>query len=108
MHTNSAAETITRVMNMGAQPYMITGTFNVIIAQRLGRKLRSEHAIEVNVRELYPERYTSAKQSLLTMQPDALQKEMAMREITPDMVDRFMEHGIAWGPDPEAGQAAFK
>ncbi len=108
VHTNSAAETITRVMNMGAQPYMITGTFNVIIAQRLGRKLRSEHAIEVNVRELYPERYTSAKQSLLTMQPDALQKEMAMREITPDMVDRFMEHGIAWGPDPEAGQAAFK
>ncbi len=108
VHTNSASETITRVMNLGAQPYMITGTFNVIIAQRLGRKLRSDKRVEVNVKNMYPERYSSAKQSLLTMQPESLQREMGMREITADMVDRFMEHWLAWGPDPAAGQSAFK
>jgi general secretion pathway protein E len=35
VHTNSAVETITRVAKMGAEPYMIAGTFNLVIAQRL-------------------------------------------------------------------------
>ncbi|MBO7095226.1 hypothetical protein J6T66_04040 [bacterium] len=35
MHTNSAVETITRVEKMGGEPYMIAGTFNLVIAQRL-------------------------------------------------------------------------
>lgn len=39
IHTNSAAETITRVLNMGIQNFLITATFNCIIAQRLVRKI---------------------------------------------------------------------
>ena len=35
IHTNSSAETITRVLNFGAKPYMIAGTFNLVIAVRL-------------------------------------------------------------------------
>lgn len=39
IHTNSAAETITRVLNMGVQPFLIPASFNIVIAQRLVRKL---------------------------------------------------------------------
>lgn len=39
IHTNSAAETITRVLNMGVQPFLIPASFNIIIAQRLIRRL---------------------------------------------------------------------
>ncbi|GLS82258.1 type IV-A pilus assembly ATPase PilB [Paraferrimonas haliotis] len=39
LHTNSAAETLTRLMNMGVPAYNIAGSVNLIIAQRLGRRL---------------------------------------------------------------------
>ena len=39
IHTNSAAETITRVINMWVKPFLIPASFNVIIAQRLVKKL---------------------------------------------------------------------
>ncbi|MBL4694939.1 type II/IV secretion system protein [Candidatus Gracilibacteria bacterium] len=42
LHTNSAVESITRLINMGVQPYLITSTVEVIIAQRLVRKLMPE------------------------------------------------------------------
>ncbi len=38
LHTNSAVESITRLLNMGVQPYLITSTVELIIAQRLVRK----------------------------------------------------------------------
>ncbi len=39
LHTNSAVESITRIVNMGIQPYLLTSTIELIIAQRLVRKL---------------------------------------------------------------------
>ena len=39
LHTNSAAGTIPRFIDMGAEPFLIISTVNVIIAQRLVRKL---------------------------------------------------------------------
>lgn len=39
LHTNSAAETITRLLNMGVAPFNVATTVNLIIAQRLARKL---------------------------------------------------------------------
>jgi type IV pilus assembly protein PilB len=39
IHTNSSAETITRVFNLGAKAYMLAGTFNVVMAERLARKV---------------------------------------------------------------------
>lgn len=39
LHTNSAVESITRLINMGVQPYLITSTVELIIAQRLVRKI---------------------------------------------------------------------
>jgi type IV pilus assembly protein PilB len=108
VHTNSAAETITRVMNLGAKPYMITGTFNVIIAQRLARKLREDSRIEVNVKTAYPDLYESARQAILTMKADSLERELTMRNIDRTALSNFMEHGMAYGPDPAKGELAFK
>ncbi len=39
IHTNSAVETITRILNMGVPPFLLTATINTIISQRLVRKL---------------------------------------------------------------------
>lgn len=108
VHTNSASETITRVMNLWAKPYMITGTFNVIIAQRLARKLRQDKRIEVNAKESHPALFESAKQAILTMKSDALEQELARRNISRSDLSKFMEGGVAFGADPSLGQDAFK
>ncbi|KXO11201.1 Type IV fimbrial assembly, ATPase PilB [Moritella sp. JT01] len=42
LHTNSAAETLTRLSNMGVPAYNIASSVSLIIAQRLGRRLCSE------------------------------------------------------------------
>jgi type IV pilus assembly protein PilB len=48
LHTNSAAETITRLLNMGVPAYNVATVINLIIAQRLARRLCSckiEHTV---------------------------------------------------------------
>ncbi|MFA6159725.1 MAG: ATPase, T2SS/T4P/T4SS family [Parcubacteria group bacterium] len=42
LHTNSAAGTLPRLIDMGAEPFLVASTANVIIAQRLIRKLCNE------------------------------------------------------------------
>jgi len=44
LHTNSAAGTLPRILDMGIEPYLIASTVNVIIAQRLVRKVCSSCA----------------------------------------------------------------
>lgn len=39
LHTNDSAGALPRMMNMGVEPFLITSSINVIIAQRLVRKL---------------------------------------------------------------------
>ena len=45
LHTNSAAETITRMMNMGVPAYNIASSVSLIIAQRLARRLCTQCSI---------------------------------------------------------------
>jgi len=39
LHTNDAASTITRLLNMGVEPFLVTAALNLVEAQRLLRKL---------------------------------------------------------------------
>jgi general secretion pathway protein E len=39
LHTNDAASTITRLLDMGVEPFLITSTLNAVLAQRLVRRL---------------------------------------------------------------------
>ncbi|MBD9396449.1 type IV-A pilus assembly ATPase PilB [Pseudomonas sp. PDM11] len=49
LHTNSAAETLTRLRNMGVPSFNIATSVNLIIAQRLARKLCGSCKKEVDV-----------------------------------------------------------
>lgn len=46
LHTNSAPQTLSRLMNMGVAPYNIATSVSLIIAQRLARRLCSHCKIE--------------------------------------------------------------
>src|SRR5574341_140416 len=39
LHTNDAPSTITRLLNMGVEPFLVTASTNVIVAQRLARRV---------------------------------------------------------------------
>jgi type IV pilus assembly protein PilB len=68
LHTNDAPATISRLLNMGVEPFLITASVNLVLAQRLARKvcvdckqpLRADkaHLEEVG---LTPEQIASAK-----------------------------------------------
>jgi type IV pilus assembly protein PilB len=42
LHTNDAPSTITRLMNMGIEPFMVTASVNLVLAQRLARRICAE------------------------------------------------------------------
>ena len=42
LHTNDAPSTIHRMLNMGVEPFLVTSSVNLIVAQRLVRKICSE------------------------------------------------------------------
>lgn len=48
IHTNSAVETITRILNMQVPDFLVTSAVNLIIAQRLARKLCQSCKIQIN------------------------------------------------------------
>ncbi|MBL6988916.1 MAG: Flp pilus assembly complex ATPase component TadA [Bacteriovoracaceae bacterium] len=39
LHTNDAPSTVTRLLNMGLEPFLLTGALNVVVAQRLCRRI---------------------------------------------------------------------
>ncbi len=44
LHTNDAPSTVNRLLNMGVEPFLVTSSVNMILAQRLARKVCSECA----------------------------------------------------------------
>jgi type IV pilus assembly protein PilB len=51
LHTNSAAAAIPRMIDMGAEPFLIASTTNVVIAQRLVRRLCGECREEYHMKK---------------------------------------------------------
>ena len=61
LHTNSAAETLTRLANMGVASYNIASSVSLIIAQRLARRLCSrckEEEVNLPAEELLTQGFT--------------------------------------------------
>ncbi|MFA5319368.1 MAG: GspE/PulE family protein, partial [Candidatus Paceibacterota bacterium] len=56
LHTNSAAGTIPRLLDLGAEPFLLVSTLEVIVAQRLVRRLCPEreayHPTEAEIKSL--------------------------------------------------------
>ncbi|MBN2195473.1 MAG: type IV-A pilus assembly ATPase PilB [Polyangiaceae bacterium] len=42
LHTNDAPATISRLLNMGVEPFLITASVNLVLAQRLARRICSD------------------------------------------------------------------
>jgi len=72
VHTNSAAATVTRLIEMGAKDYLVSSTLNGVLAQRLVRKLCPE------CKEAYTPTLEDAKKIL----------------IDPLEIQEFMKHKI--------------
>ena len=49
LHTNDAPSTVSRMLNMGIEPFLITAALNAIVAQRLARRICNECKQEVDV-----------------------------------------------------------
>jgi type IV pilus assembly protein PilB len=68
IHTNSAVETLTRIDNMGVQPFLMASTIECIIAQRLVRKICQECKVED---EIDPSLLEHIKKVTEKIHPDA-------------------------------------
>lgn len=80
LHTNSAAATITRLIEMGAKDYLVSSTITGVIAQRLVRKL-CEHCKE----EYYP---SKEEAELVVINPDEIEKFMKIPIYKPKGCDK--------------------
>ena len=49
LHTNDAPSTISRLLNMGVEPFLVTASVNLILAQRLGRRICGDCKEEISV-----------------------------------------------------------
>jgi len=70
LHTNNAVSTITRLINMGVAPYLITSSLTLIVAQRLARKICENCKTEdgtVTQSELTSIGFKSAESSRITL-----------------------------------------
>jgi len=74
LHTNSAAATVTRLIEMGAKDYLVSSTLSGVIAQRLVRKLCRCKA------EYYP---THEEAAQILMDEDDIQKLMKTKLYKP-------------------------
>ncbi len=51
LHTNDAPSTISRLLNMGVEPFLVSSSLNLILAQRLVRKICENCRVEVKVNQ---------------------------------------------------------
>ncbi len=49
LHTNDAPSTVSRMLNMGIEPFLICAALNVIVAQRLARRICPECKEEIQI-----------------------------------------------------------
>ncbi|MEZ4257035.1 MAG: type IV-A pilus assembly ATPase PilB [Polyangiales bacterium] len=47
LHTNDAPSTVTRLLNMGIEPFLVTASLNLVLAQRLARRICADCKVEV-------------------------------------------------------------
>jgi len=105
VHTNSSAETITRVYNLGAKPYMLVGTFNLVMAERLARRVCSHCKIQTSAKD--NPKYKFARESFRNFDKEALKKEIISRGINQQQRNDFINNGLVYvgsGKDPTTGE----
>jgi type IV pilus assembly protein PilB len=91
LHTNSAPETVTRLLDMGLEPFNVASAINLILAQRLVRRICSNCKVQYDPP---PEELASAKVTRNTTMRDLKFTDEALRnakaKATPEAMP-FME-----------------
>ncbi len=72
IHTNNASETITRILNMWVQPFLIPASLNIVIAQRLIKKICQHCKEKMPISEIDPATLKNIKYSLSITPKDEL------------------------------------
>jgi type II secretory ATPase GspE/PulE/Tfp pilus assembly ATPase PilB-like protein len=88
---------------MGAQPYMVAGTFNLVMAQRLGRKVCEHCKVKYNLKKDNPAMYKQIMEVLQKMNPEHIKREIKLRKIPLERWNEFTKEGIIYigsGKDP--------
>ncbi len=91
IHTNSAAETLTRVIQMWIQPFLIPASFNSVIAQRLLRRLCPHCKKEIWLNELDKESLDNIKNAL-----NATDKKELMERVWEDILKNPKFYKPVW------------
>ena len=102
VHTNSSSETITRVYNLWAKPYMLAGTFNLVMAERLVRKVCDHCKAQTNIKD--DPKFSYAKESFRNFDKELLKKEVVSRNISEEQRNAFINDGlvtVGTGKDPQ-------
>ncbi len=81
LHTNDAPSTVNRLLNMGIEPFLVTSSLNVIVAQRLARRVCAD----------CKEVYDVPKQTLIDM------------EVPEEWLDKPVYHGVGCSTCNETG-----
>ena len=95
LHTNSAVESIVRIVNMGIQPYLLTASVELIIAQRLVRRV-CQHC----------KRLTTPDEEMMKIVKKAMDSLHAEGEIDPELL-KGMQFYEAVGCD-KCGNVGYK
>ncbi len=96
IHTNSSAETITRVYNIWAEPYMVAWTFNLVMAQRLWRKICDHCKVKYNLKKDNPSMYKQIMEVLQSMNPEHIKREIKLRWISVSRWEEFTKEWIIY------------
>lgn len=107
LHTNSAAETITRLLNMGVPAFNLATSVSLVIAQRLGRRLCKECKVpadeiphDILLQEGFTDEMLSGATIMKAVGCDACKDGYKGRigiyevvRITPEIADLIMSEG---------------
>ena len=77
LHTNDAVGSIPRLIDMKVEPFLLASTINLIIAQRLSRRICSKCKESY---ELAPDVETKVRAELAKVPPDQLPKEVDLQK----------------------------
>lgn len=83
IHTNSAVETLTRILNMGVPAFLMTATINTIVAQRLVRRLCEKCRVPAQVDEVTMTNVKNALSKLHKDEPVDLAKIQGLQFYAP-------------------------
>lgn len=86
--------------NLGAKPFMLAGTFNFVMAQRLVRKVCS--ACRADTDFSADKQFIYAKETLSAMNKSVLSAELKKRNISTEMWQKFLKGIIPSGSGKDA------